>query len=386
MKILIAGDFCPRQRVVGLIDSQKYDTLFGGVKQLTESADYSIVNLECPVVFSSSAEPILKKGPNLRGKTSMLEAVKWAGFNCVTLANNHFRDFGDEGVRDTIQTLDENKIDHVGGGMNAVEASRILYKEIGGKKLAVINCCEHEFSIATEKGAGCNAINPIQQYYAIKEAKAKGNIILVIVHGGHELYQLPSPRMQETYRFFIDAGADAVINHHQHCYSGYEIYNGKPIFYGLGNFCFDRQYTEKNNWNEGYMVELSFHESIIEGQSSPSISFNVNPYVQCQERPTVELMQGNEKELFMQAIESLNNIIADSKQLKSNHEAYMKKTRGYEAAFSPWRSKVAKSLFFRGWLPSFISKKKALGLLNLIECESHRERTIFMLNKLINKK
>lgn len=43
--------------------------------------------------------------------------------------------------------------------------------------------------------------------------------------------------MQEIYRFFVDIGADAVINHHQHCYSGYEVYKEKPIFYGLGNFC-----------------------------------------------------------------------------------------------------------------------------------------------------
>jgi poly-gamma-glutamate synthesis protein (capsule biosynthesis protein) len=45
--------------------------------------------------------------------------------------------------------------------------------------------------------------------------------------------------MVETYRFFIEAGADAVVNHHQHCICGYEVYKGKPIFYGLGNFCFD---------------------------------------------------------------------------------------------------------------------------------------------------
>lgn len=52
------------------------------------------------------------------------------------------------------------------------------------------------------------------------------------MHGGHEHYQLPSLRMQETYRFFIDAGADVVVNHHQHCFSGYEIYNNKYIFMG----------------------------------------------------------------------------------------------------------------------------------------------------------
>jgi poly-gamma-glutamate synthesis protein (capsule biosynthesis protein) len=121
----------------------------------------------------------------------------------------------------------------VGGGTNLQEASKILYKKIDEKVLALINCCENEFSIATEVTAGSNPLNPIQQYYAIQEAKSKADYVLVIVHGGHELWQLPSPRMQETYRFFIDAGADAVVNHHQHCYSGYEIYKKKPYILNL---------------------------------------------------------------------------------------------------------------------------------------------------------
>ena len=51
----------------------------------------------------------------------------------------------------------------------------------------------------------------------VEEAKKKADFVLVIVHGGSEHFQLPTPRMQATYRFFVDAGADAVVNHHQHC-------------------------------------------------------------------------------------------------------------------------------------------------------------------------
>ena len=84
-----------------------------------------------------------------------------------------------------------------------------------------------------------NPLLPIQQFYKIQEAKENADYVLVIVHGGIEHYQLPTSRMIETYRFFIDAGADAVVNHHQHCYSGYERYKSKPIIYGLGNLLFD---------------------------------------------------------------------------------------------------------------------------------------------------
>lgn len=103
-----------------------------------------------------------------------------------------------------------------------------------------------------------------------------------LYHGGKEHYQLPTPRMQKDYRFFVDAGADVVINHHQHCYSGYEQYNDKYIFYGLGNFCFES--TLRNSiWNEGYMLKLKFEDII---------SFELIPYVQCDDKAGVFIMQG----------------------------------------------------------------------------------------------
>jgi poly-gamma-glutamate capsule biosynthesis protein CapA/YwtB (metallophosphatase superfamily) len=67
----------------------------------------------------------------------------------------------------------------------------------------------------------------------IKEAKATHDKVIVIVHGGHEYYNLPSPRMQKQYRFYADQGADFVVGHHTHCISGYEVYNGVPIYYSL---------------------------------------------------------------------------------------------------------------------------------------------------------
>ena len=238
MKILIAGDFCPQERVCASFEKGDFASVLREVKNSLSLVDYSIVNFECPITKGKEL-PIKKCGPNLRCSSKGIEAISWVGFNCVTLANNHFLDYGESGVVNTIQVCSEFGIDIVGGGKNLQEASQILYKKIAGKILAIINCCEHEFSIATEKSAGANQLNPIRQYYTIKKARSEADFVLVIVHGGHEYYQLPNARMHETYRFFVDAGADAVVNHHHHCFSGSEVYNGKPIFYGLGNFCFD---------------------------------------------------------------------------------------------------------------------------------------------------
>lgn len=355
MKILIAGDFCPQNRVAEILEKGDYVSVLGEVKDIISDADYAIVNFECPVTRGGE-RPIEKCGPNLQCSEKGIEAVKWVGFDCVTLANNHFLDYGKEGVIHTFEACKKYSVDTVGGGMNLQEASKILYKEIKDKTLAIVNCCEHEFSIATEESAGSNPLNPIQQYYDIQKARIEATYVVVIVHGGHEHYQLPSLRMQDTYRFFIDAGADAVINHHQHCYSGYEIYKGKPIFYGIGNFCFDfPTFARKNpNWAYGYMVDLD-----IDGDD---VKFNLHPYKQSTEVPEVKMIANNP---FAGHIDELNSIISNRKILRQAQVEYYE-SEGPQAlsVLQPFRSRLAFAARRFKLMPSLMSNKWKLALYN----------------------
>ncbi len=305
-----------------------------------------------------------------------LKPIVDAGFNVVTLANNHFYDFGDKGITDTIDELDKLNIAHVGGGKNLNISSEILFLQKGGKKVAIINCCEHEFSIATENTAGCNPLNPINQWYAIQKARNTADYVIVIVHGGHEMCQLPSLRMKETYHFFIDSGADVVINHHQHCYSGFEKYKGKPIFYGLGNFCFDWDGKRNSIWNYGFLVLLSFDEK--------KISFETIPYSQCDEKPVVRLLEDRKE--FDKDILSLNIIIQDTELLKQQHEKWMDQREGnYSISLEPYSNRFFRFACRKGFLPHFFNKKRAIELLNYVSCESHRDCMINMFSKQINK-
>ena len=93
MKVLIAGDFCPQHRVAEKFEKNNYETVLGEIKEIISDADYSIVNFECSVT-KGGEKPIEKHGPNLQCSEKGIEAVKWAGFDCVTLANNHFLDYG----------------------------------------------------------------------------------------------------------------------------------------------------------------------------------------------------------------------------------------------------------------------------------------------------
>lgn len=372
-KILIAGDLCLQDRTA----HADLDTLIQtheACVPIIAAADYAIVNLECAVVTSDKPIAIKKAGPALKCSDKVVVLAKALGFKACTLANNHFADYGNEGVQETLDTLKTRELDYVGAGLNAEDAKRILYKKINGATFAFINACEHEFTVATDTKAGCNALNPIGLSYDVKEAKQNADYVIVIIHGGHEGYQLPSPRMQETYRFFIDMGADVVVNHHQHCYSGQELYNCKPIIYGLGNFSFDENGMRKDVWNEGYMVMLTFGKTI---------SFDPIPYVQNDEETGVRLMEGKREEEFEAHIKQLNAIIADPKQLhdawlsmaEQHREEYMRPLKPYQYSRLVWLAKhhlLPKKLVAK-LLPEYLTNSRKAFLKSYFQCESHRD-------------
>ena len=376
MKVLIAGDFAPRARLAKQIENKHFSEIFPeNLREIIKAADFSFVNFESPIV-ESGYSPISKCGPNLHCTSEAAEAVKYAGFTGVTMANNHILDFGTEGLQKSVECCNAQELNIVGVGRNLNEAEKVLYLEKDGKTIAVINCCEHEFSIATETEAGANPLNPVRQFYAIQEAKKKADYVLVIVHGGHEMFQLPSPRMIETYRFFIDAGADAVVNHHQHCYSGYEMYKEKPIFYGLGNFCFDEEGLRNCSWNEGYMVMLEFTDS--------GIGYELYPYTQCNEKAAVSLMI--DKVSFLKGIDKFNNVIKNPSLLKEECDKYyMSTTEFYNTMLQPYENRVLNKLFRMGGLPSVTSKRKKTWMLDHINCESHHDRFVFALKQILSK-
>lgn len=367
MEILIAGDYCPQNRISQLIEKNDFESVFGEIRDIVLKADYSIVNLECPIT-KGTEKPIKKCGPSLQSSEKGIEALKWVGFQCVTLANNHILDYGTVGLSEAKKSCERNGLDTVGGGVNSVEASQVLYKTIRDESIAIINCCEHEFSIAKEDEAGSNPLNPIRQYSDIVEAQKKADYVIVIVHGGNEYYQLPSPRMKETYRFFIDAGADAVVNHHQHCYSGYEIYKEKPIVYGLGNFCFDDPCLVDDNWNKGYIVKIHLQDKV---------RIELIPYNQCGSEPKVRLLDSKEDKVFENEITRLNSIISDDKLLNDRYSSFLKNSESImRILFSPYTSKITKGLCRRHLLPNFVTSKKKLELLSYIQCESHLSKVI----------
>lgn len=375
--ILVCGDFCPRSRVSSIIDNNMGKSLLKDWCFLLSKMDYSIINLECPVVKDSKLNPIRKIGPCLRTNEPSIDLLKNTGFDMVTLANNHFFDYGQEGVEDTLSLLDKYGIEYVGGGRNKEMAEAILYKEIDNKHFAFVNFCENEFSIANSEHGGANPISLVDNYYQIQEANKIADYVIVIVHGGHEGFQLPNPTMVKNYRFFVDAGANVVINHHQHCFSGYEIYKDAPIFYGLGNFCFDRNNMRHNIWNEGYAVELCFNNE--------DLSFKLHPYIQCAEEPSVLILK--DQAGFMKKLALLNEIIANEDKLNLAFDKYAKKElANIRSTFQPYQNRYLRKLFKLKFLLDCWNMKHYRNMMNKFTCEAHRELFIRGLELLTNKR
>ena len=373
-KILIAGDFCPYHRISKMVADADY-SFFDEIKDLTKSADYSIVNFECPVV-EGNVKPIEKCGPALRTERNAVSAMKYAGFDCATLANNHFRDYGDAGCKTTIEELQKQNIDYVGGGLNLTEAQKTLYKDLDGKRVAIVNFCENEFSIATETSAGAAPIDTVDNYNQITEARKNADYVLVIIHGGHEHYQLPSPRMKKLYRHYVDLGADAVVNHHQHCYSGYEYYNGKPIVYGLGNFCFDEG-IENNIWNYGYMVNIDLN--------AVNITFEIIPYKQCNGNTKVSLLLKDERILFDNKLSELNDIIGNDERLTASFEQLCSsREKWVKRILNSYHNRYLNAAANRNLIKRPASKQAMRAIYNYIICEAHRDIVLNIIDKNYN--
>ena len=139
MKLLIGGDFATTYRgEKAVLEKAVFSE---GIIRLLKDADISIVNLESPVANVNDSK-IKKIGPHLHTINETIPYLKECGFNVVTLANNHFFDYGCIGVNNTIESLISNKIEFVGGGRNKEEYIKILYKFISVKCSAILKYCE----------------------------------------------------------------------------------------------------------------------------------------------------------------------------------------------------------------------------------------------------
>jgi poly-gamma-glutamate capsule biosynthesis protein CapA/YwtB (metallophosphatase superfamily) len=222
-------------------------------------ADITIGNLECVIASSGKPEP---KPYTFRAPKQSLRLLK-KYFSAVSLANNHSGDFGKGAFSEMLKLLEQHQIPYFGGGRNLRTAHQAYIREIHGKRIAVLgyNGFFPRSFEALEDAPGIAWLDEDMVVAAIQHTKQTLGVDFLIVypHWGWEYQKLASPRQRQLARLMIDSGADAVVGGHPHVTQDIEVYQGKPIFYSLGNFVFDG-FSDRDT-RTGWLLELTLKQA-----------------------------------------------------------------------------------------------------------------------------
>lgn len=260
--LVAVGDIMLSRHVDEKMDRNGRRYPFLKTADFLKNADLTMANLESP--FTTGESP--PEGMVFGAEKASIEGLKYAGFDLVNLANNHFGNQGQKGTNLTFEHLKNNGIDYFGAGGNFNEAHQPLIKEVKSQKIAFLGYTDTDVipeSYIAQNSAGAAAMNVSQVVKDIAAAKKDADLVIVSMHSGAEYTPNPNSRQKEFARVAIDAGADLVIGHHPHVVQAMENYKGKFIFYSLGNFVFDQMWSTETR--QGLMVKLTFvHNKIVE--------------------------------------------------------------------------------------------------------------------------
>ncbi len=232
----------------------------GAVRHLLSAADLAVANFENP---APDAFHYHTQGTVFSADPKLIAGLRDAGIDVVSIGNNHIGDAGAKGILDTIKNLRHYGIRTTGAGANLAAARRPALVTVDGVKVAILGYD----TIAKYYAAGPSKAGSAQLSLAgvkvdIARARAAGaNLVIVYPHWGTEYSPRPFAAQQALARSIVDAGADMVIGNHAHWVGAMEIYKGRPIWYALGNFVFDQDWSEPTM--EGITLELTFDGSTL---------------------------------------------------------------------------------------------------------------------------
>jgi gamma-polyglutamate biosynthesis protein CapA len=242
--IFLTGDVMFDFAVDPLIDSGV--DVFGDLTPLFKTADMVVINLEDPLTNSNNN---LKTVVPVKADPKDVQVLKNDNINVVCLANNHIMDYGESGLNDTLNTLKSYNITTVGAGENLQQASKPAYFIVDNRTMAILNFFDtttfQEFSKselppATENSSGFAPAEWNLIKDNLEQARKQSDIVIIVLHYGNEYSTVPNQHQENLSRKCIDEGADMVVGSHPHVIQRVESYNGKIIFYSLGNCVFDQ--------------------------------------------------------------------------------------------------------------------------------------------------
>lgn len=355
VKIVVCGDFRALYPERIKVD----DT----VSRILDSVDIRVCNFEAPIL-TSVPQATLKSGPSLYQSPQSSEFLSKNGFDVLLLANNHIMDYGESGLRTTIESF-SGKLT-VGAG-TAAEAYSVKTIDINGKRIGFLSLVHHEYGVLEgikDPGIGAAWICSPDVTNIIRDAHTQCDILIVLPHAGVEHSAAPLPQWRLLYKKFIDWGADAVIASHPHCPQGWEWYKDKPIYYSLGNFYFDGLGND-TLWYKSIAVELCIDDGL-----------STKEHFLCFEKKTCLISVDADpdiKEYLDKANMLLQDEVSYKKYLDSLCNAFWPDLEyGILRSLGGVSLEMGFKKFFRLLGCMLLGNKNKLYLHNAMQCESHR--------------
>jgi poly-gamma-glutamate synthesis protein (capsule biosynthesis protein) len=241
--LLFAGDTAEADAALPILEARGFQYPFSLTVDLVRDADLAVANVEAPITDAGRRFPIWKQY-TYRAPARSMDALAWAGFDLLTMANNHARDYLDEGIVDTIANAEARGLAVIGAGRDIAEARRGAIVTIGGVRVGLLAYLENQVlwrawvDIYARRGhGGVAAAMRADVESDIRRLRPQCDVLVVSFHAGDN-YAPPSASTIAWSRRAVELGADLVVNHHPHLVHPIMMHEGKPILLSIGNYAF----------------------------------------------------------------------------------------------------------------------------------------------------
>jgi poly-gamma-glutamate synthesis protein (capsule biosynthesis protein) len=245
--LAFAGDVHFEDRTADLLADPA--NAFGPIAETLRGADVAMVNLETSVTERGTPEP---KQFHFRAPRTALDAVKAAGVDVVTIANNHSLDYGQVGLTDTLDNARNAGVPAIGAGHNATEAYAPWVTTVRGTRIAFVAVSqvhelEYTWAAKDDRAGVATAVDVARATAAVKAARSKADVVVVYAHWGQEGNDCPTAEMKTFAARMAEAGATIVLGTHAHLLLGDGWLGKTYVGYGLGNFVWWRDDAFSND-------------------------------------------------------------------------------------------------------------------------------------------
>lgn len=247
----------------------------GAVRELFQGADIAMTNLESAVLVDA---PYHATGFTFTADASLLDPLDNAGFDFVSLANNHIRNAGERGILTAIEELDARGIAHSGSGVGDGAGDPGIFQMPTGIRVAIISCDAIRPGWEAEAGrVGTFNCKRSDVAGRIRQTKEQGaDVVIVFPHWCCEYKPKPAAYAPELARQWFDAGADLITGAHSHIAGAMGDVDGHVVFYSLGNLIFDQDFRQSTMM--GVIPEVTFSGTeLVQIELHPTLIIDAQP-------------------------------------------------------------------------------------------------------------